>query len=276
MFPRRSPFVLATLALLSQFAVAGGTEPASYSGPTPPALTAPLKGGLTVAKKFDGPSGLTGWLMKDPGGTYYTFWTTSDGALMMAGALMDAQGTNYTAKYQDQYEPKADLNALWPKLEKSTQIVTGPRTAPKGVLYAFIDPNCPFCHFLWSALRSYEAAGLQIHWVIVGFLHEDSAGKAAALLSAADPAAALSSSQSNFQAGGIKPLASIPEALKGPLMDNLNLMHAFGFKGVPGIVWKDGQGAIHSHDGMPSLKDLPAMTGLPEQPVTDPALERFR
>jgi len=272
---RRLLISLLLTSMLFQSAMAAAPSASSFVS-TPPALTVPIKGGLTVAKRFDGPSGLTGWLMKDSSGIFYTFWTTSDGALMMAGALINEQGENLTQKFQDQYEPKADLAALWPQLQNTAQIVTGPQSNPKGVVYVFIDPNCPFCHSLWLALRHYEAAGLQVHWVIVGFLHEDSAGKAAALLSAPDQAEALVNSQSNFQAGGIKPLATIPDALKASLRDNLNLMHAFGFKGVPGILYKDAKGTIHTHDGMPKLAELPAITGLPEQNVDDPLLQRFK
>ena len=269
---------LALVALLSGGSVACASPAAepNASMATPPALSAPLKGGLTVEKHFDGPSGLSGWLMKDPGGTYYTFWTTPDGKLMLAGALLNEAGENLTAKFQDQYEPKPELNALWSRLPGTAPINTGPAKGAKGSLYVFVDPNCPFCHMLWLGLQPYTAAGLQVHWIIVGFLHEDSAGKAAALLTATDKVATLTSSQANFQAGGLKPLESIPEATAAQLKDNLALMHEFGFKGVPGIVYQDAKGVVHTKDGMPRLAELPGITGLPEQPETDPLLDRFK
>jgi len=243
---------------------------------TPPALNAPLKGGLIVFAKGEGPSGLTGWLMKDKSGTYYTFFTTPDGKYLFAGALLDENGNNLTQKFQDMYEPKADLSTLFGKLNATAHITTGAKLS-KGEIYVFIDPNCPYCHLFWVALRPYEAAGLKVHWIEVGFLHEDSAAKAAALLTADDQPAALARSQENFDSGGITPLATIPADTATKLKDNLALMHAFQIAGTPGIVFKDAKGTIHTKQGMPKLQDLPAMTGLPEQPApSDPAFDRFK
>jgi hypothetical protein len=56
----------------------------------------------------------------------------------------------------------------------------------KSTIYVFMDPNCIFCHYAWKAFQPYEAAGLQVHWIPMGFLKPDSAGKAAALLQAQD------------------------------------------------------------------------------------------
>jgi thiol:disulfide interchange protein DsbG len=243
----------------------------------PPALTAPLKGGLSIVKQAEGPSGLTGYLMKDESGTYYTFWVTPDGKNMMAGALINEAGDNLTAQFQDKYEPKVDLSALWPKMEKTQPIQTGTAKAPKTVIYAFVDPNCPYCHLLWLAAKPYETAGLQIRWIETGFLHEDSLGKAAAIMASSDRVTTLNESQGNFQANaGIKPLSPVPAETAALLKENLNLMHAYGFKGVPGIVYKDAAGVIHTKDGMPKLSELAQIAGVALQPETDPALERFK
>lgn len=271
--------LLAISSLLASVAFAANPTPAATAAePTPAALTAPLKGGLSIVKKMDGnPGGLSGYLLKDEGGTYYTFWVTADGNYMLAGALINAAGDNLTQQFQAKYEPKLDLTALWPKLEKAPQITTGETKAPKKVIYAFVDPNCPYCHLLWSAAKPYEALGLEIHWIETGFLHEDSLAKAAAIMTAADPVTTLNDSQSNFALNaGIKPLKEIPPAAAEALKANLNLMHSFGFKGVPGIVYKDDKGEIHSKDGMPKLADLAAIAGVAVQPESDPQLEHFK
>jgi len=270
--------LLATSSLLASVALAADPVPAAIAEPTPAALTAPLKGGLSIVKKMDGnPGGLSGYLLKDEAGTYYTFWVTADGNYMMAGALINSAGDNLTQQFQEKYEPKTDLAALWPKLEKAQHITTGETKAPKKIIYAFVDPNCPYCHLLWSAAKPYEAMGLEIHWIETGFLHEDSLAKAAAIVTSADPVATLNESQSNFAANaGIKPLKDVPVAAADTLKSNLSLMHSFGFKGVPGIVYKDEKGVIHSKDGMPKLSDLAAIAGVAVQPESDPQLERFK
>jgi thiol:disulfide interchange protein DsbG len=237
----------------------------AFDDAIPPALTAPLSKGYTIAKRFEGPSGLTGWLMRDPEGVYYTFWTTSDGKYMLDGALVDERGNDLTESFQVRYKPPIDTTTLWSQLEKAAQIVTGPVNNQKSEIYIFVDPNCPYCHLLWRALRPYETAGLQIHWIEVAFLREDSAGKAAALLTSSDKARALEFSQTSFERGGIRPLTSIPENVSKRLADNLVLMHLFGFLGVPGIVCKDSKGMIQTRSGMPRISDLPRLTGIGKQ-----------
>ena len=53
-------------------------------------------------------------------------------------------------------------------------------------------------------------------------------------------------------------------------------MQRLGISGTPGVVWKDMQGKINVKGGMPRLGELPAITGLPEQKIDDPALAKFR
>jgi thiol:disulfide interchange protein DsbG len=265
-----------SLALAATDPVATPAPPAAIAEPTPPALAAPLKGGLTVARKVEGPSGLTGYLMKDESNTYYTFWVTSDGKYMLAGSLLNEAGDNLTAQFQDKYEPKADYTALYAELEKAPYIATG-ATKPSKIVYAFIDPNCPYCHLLWLGAKPYlSTAGLQIRWIETGFLHDDSMGKAAAIMSASDRVSALNVSQEAFATGGIKPMSQVPDILSAPLKANLSLMHSFGFKGVPGIVYKDEDGSVKTKDGMLKLSEIAKIAGSPVLPESDPSLERFK
>jgi thiol:disulfide interchange protein DsbG len=139
-----------------------------------------------------------------------------------------------------------------------------------------MDPNCIFCHLLWIALKPYESAGLQVRWIPVGFLHEDSAAKAAALLTGGE--SAFTQLQEKFdekaESGGIAGIAITPE-LKSALNANLALMRDARVQGTPGIFYRDAGGHVRRQSGMPSLADLPGITGLPSQPETDPELAQF-
>ena len=150
----------------------------------------------------------------------------------------------------------------------------------KSTIYVFMDPNCIFCHYAWKAFQPYEAAGLQVHWIPMGFLKPDSAGKAAALLQAQDGPALMHELETKFsekdESGGIKPLAKVPPTTQTKLDGNIKTFQSLGFDGTPTNIYKTSGGRWAEVRGLPPLSSLPAMLNLPEQPVTDPSLQRFR
>jgi thiol:disulfide interchange protein DsbG len=255
---------------------AAPAPPAPGGLATPPALNFPLQHGYKVIRSFKAVSGLTGWVIRSTDGEYSVFYSTADGQSLIAGDLLTSEGDNLTDRYVEQYVPGPDLSALWSRFEKAKSIVTGARGSPKSVIYAIMDPNCIFCHMLWIALKPYEAAGLQVRWVPVGFLHQDSTAKAAALLQGGE--SALRQLQENFdekaESGGIAGIPITPE-LKSALDANLALMRDARVQGTPGIFYKDASGHVHRQSGMPSLEELAGITGLPEQPESNPELAQF-
>ena len=215
--------------------------------------------------------------MRDADGKYAVFYTTPDGQTLLVGELVSSSGQNLSERYVDRYVPSPELTALWGQLEKSNVVVTGQQERSKSVIYVIMDPNCIFCHMLWIALKPYEAAGLQVRWIPVGFLHEDSSAKAAAILKGGEPA--LEQCQQHFdvktESGGIQGIAITPD-LQAKLELNRQLMDQARVRGTPGIFYKDAAGKVSRQDGMPSMSELPGITGLPAQPETDPQLARFR
>lgn len=166
------------------------------------------------------------------------------------------------------------------QLDKTSVIVEGATgNKVKSTIYVFMDPNCIFCHYAWEAFQPYEAAGLQVNWIPLGFLKPDSAGKAAALLDAKDGAALLRENEVKFveatESGGIKPSNPISFSAQSKLNKNANLFQNMGFDGTPTIIYKTSDGRWADMSGMPALKTLPAMLNLPEQ-AESPSLERFR
>ncbi|HGM6729068.1 TPA: thiol:disulfide interchange protein DsbG [Stenotrophomonas maltophilia] len=147
------------------------------------------------------------------------------------------------------------------KLEQSSWIQDGSKTAPK-VIYVFTDANCPYCHQFWQATRPWVDAGkVQLRHIMVGVIREDSAGKAAFIMSAQDPAAAFRQNESAGPRGSAKALASIPPRIKQELALNEQLMTSLGFQGTPAIISLVPGGGLQKINGMPRGDALAGLLG---------------
>lgn len=250
----------------------------SHAEDIPKQIQGVIDSGAQIVKTFPAAAGMKGWVIsKDE--RYMILFSSPDNKTLFAGDMIDESGKNLTEQYVDLYVPKPDLTPIYNALEHSTYIAEGTLKSPKSVIYAFFDPNCPFCHFAWQALQHYEAAGLQVRWIPVAYLMETSTGKAAAILQAKDRLAAFRNNEQKYNLknheGGATP-AKPSAASNKQLQDNSELMHQLGITGTPAIVWKDAQGTIQMKAGMPRLSEFPAITSLPEQTVDDADLARFR
>ncbi len=243
----------------------------------PPVMAKVTQAGVKVVKEFKAIGGLNGWVLMR-GAQPAIAYTTADGKALLFGALVDSRGQNMTAAYMAKYTPKPDLTKLIPALQHSTYVTLG-NPSSKHVIYAFEDPNCIFCHLTDIELQPYVKAGLQVRVVVVGFLKKSSAGKAAAILEAKNPAAAWEANEAGFneaaEEGAATPLAHPSARTISALQANMQLMQKFGFNGTPGIVYQVG-GKWQTVNGMPQESLLPAMTGLPLQKETNPQLARFQ
>lgn len=274
-----TPLRLPAFVSITSFAIASLAAVGAHADNYPKQLESVIRSGGTVIKTFDAASNLKGWVLSKQG-QYMVVYTTPDNKTLLAGDLIDENGRNLTAQYTQQYVPKPDFTALFPQLEQSAYIVERARSNPKSVIYAFFDPNCPFCHLAWKALQPYEKAGLEVRWIPVAYISATSAGKAAAIMEAKDSTAAFRENERKYNSrtheGGIAPLAKPAASTRQKLQANGELMQKFGAFGTPAIVWKDSKGTVQMKAGLPRLSELPAITGLPEQPENDPDLARFR
>jgi thiol:disulfide interchange protein DsbG len=173
----------------------------------------------------------------------------------------------------------AEGAGLMERLSQSAYVQEGAAHA-KQVVYAFSDPNCPYCSLMWRALQPYERVGLQVRWVQVAVLAPDSAGKAATLLKSPDGGLAMAANEEHFDysssSGGILPVPVTP-AIHAALKNNLTLMKDLGLVGTPAMVFQDSQsGKVEIKAGMPKVSGLGWELGLPSQPEPDPMLEHFR
>lgn len=272
---KKTLIALATSMLLasSAFAQVNTTD-------LPKPLQIPVKGGMTVESKFAAAGGLNGWVLKSPTGEYSVVFTSSDNKVLLAGALIDESGKNLTAEYTETYVPKPDFDQKWDAITKAGKEITTGAKSPKATMYVFFDPNCIFCHLFWKASKVYEKVGLQIKWIPVAYLAPDSEGKAAAILQAANPGAAMDEHEKSYDevkhSGGIAPAKNIAAATKAKLQANAALMASLQMQGTPGVVYKDKSGTVKTFKGMPTLRQISDATGLPLQTTDDPSLARFK
>jgi len=120
------------------------------------------------------------------------------------------------------------------------------------ILYLIFDPNCPYCHALIDQLQPLiPEFGLQVRYVVVGFLAPSSVGKAAYILQAKNPLAAILTNEHKFNMkhfGGV-PAIHPDQKTKQILAQNLALLSETGAKIVPAEIFKRNSGTIQIHHG---------------------------
>lgn len=244
----------------------------------PKAIQGAIKSGVKVVKQFPAASGMTGWVLKDEW-TTSIIYTTPDKKTVVLGTLIDENGQDLNALYAKLHVPEPDLSDVYDELKRAAYVVEGPVNNPKNIIYVFVDANCPFCHFTWRALQAYQQAGLQVRWLLVDTLGPTSLPKAIEVLAANDTTRAfrkMEESHGKPWESTLKVKKEIEAAITERIRHNGKLMMQLGIMGTPGVVWKNKDGKVHIKAGMPRLSELPAITGLPEQKIEDPELQRFR
>lgn len=235
-----------------------------HAEPLPEAIQAVQARGASVVGRFDAPAGLQGYAARYDGQAV-ALYLTADGKHVLIGSLLDEQGKDLSQAPLERlvYEPLG--KELWARLQASTWIADGRDDAPR-VIYVFSDPNCPYCSLFWKQARPWVEAGkVQLRHIMVGMLRPDSAGKAAALLAAKDPRAALDTHEAAGKASKLEPLAEVPQRLQQQLDANLELMHEMGGAATPAIYFMDARGRLQQQQGAPRPEALEALMA-PGQP----------
>lgn len=207
------------------------------------------KKGFHIKTRFKAPGNLTGFVGKIPGNHWTIIYVTPDGKHALYGVLFNQKAQNLTASELSRFAPRPDYKNAFLRLKKADWIKEG-AAHPKRIVYAFIDPNCPYCHQLWAAARHAYSKGLQIRYIIVAILGPSSKTKAAAILESQSPAKALDKNERRFASGGIKPIPHPSKGTRKILQRNLKLMARFDFDGTPGIVYHTTH-QIQRIDGLP-------------------------
>ena len=225
---------------------------------------APIKAleaqGVEVMGTFEAPGGLTGYaglIRQQP----LAIYVTPDGKQAIVGTMIDGKGVELSEEPLNRLVNKPITERTWKQLEGSAWIADGVKSAPR-VIYTFTDPNCPYCNKFWNDARPWVKAGkVQIRHVMVAILGPTSLGKAAALLSAQDPQAALAQHEEQHGSGGVKPLAKVSPKAGGQLDANYKLMQQLGFAATPATLYKDDDGYLKGMSGAPSAEMLNRILG---------------
>ena len=264
----RPLLLLLSASMLAPAACArdGGAAPpaspqAASTAAAEPEVVKTLRGqGVEFMGTFDTPVGLTGYAGV-AGQRPLAVYVSSDGQHAIVGTLVNAKGEDVGAAKLKELVSGPMGTKLWQRVEASHWVADGKADAPR-IVYAFSDPNCPYCNRFWEAARPWVESGkVQIRQILVGVIREDSANKAAAILGAASPEQALQQNERDFSRGGIKGLAKVPAEIEAKLRDNELAMLELGFQGTPGIVFKDGDGSVQTRSGLPQGDDLQAVLG---------------
>jgi|2_EtaG_2_1085320.scaffolds.fasta_scaffold00057_44 thiol:disulfide interchange protein DsbG len=211
--------------------------------------------GLKVLSSFKSVDGMTGYVL-DSNGSPVTLYVTRNGEHAFVGTLIDENGTNLSAPKVQELFIDAKNQEAWSKLENSHWIQDGDPNA-ETVVYAFVDPNCPYCHrFRTAALPWLKAGKVQIRHIVVGVLASDSVAKASTILGSKKPHGAYIKNFETFRSGGIVPAHEAAERGKAQVEANNRLMSDLGVSATPGIYYKDGNGNVGMRLGLPPESEL--------------------
>ncbi len=253
---RCQPLLAAAVAV----ATLGVSSLAMAQSSYPPAVQLLIDRGVSIADSFEAPGGLTGYA-GDMQGQPVAFYLTPDGDHIIVGPMLNANGDNLTEpKIQELVQGPLNEKA-WTQMDDSAWVRDGNADAPV-IVYTFTDPNCPYCHRFRQAAEPWIDAGkVQLRHVMVGILRQDSLPKAATILGADDPQAALRENQQNYGDGGIEVDRKRVSANSKRITANNRLMSELGLSATPSTYYKDENGQIQMQQGLPRPEDMPAMMG---------------
>ncbi|MHB1895601.1 MAG: thiol:disulfide interchange protein DsbG [Metallibacterium sp.] len=254
------------LCVAGGFALTAQAAPVAATAPPAPlslvkvqALISSASHGRAVAQSvFAGPGGLTGAVVtyKDaPNSPASVIWVNDDASALLVGKLIGPKGEDLDKQAaQNIGLLLSPAKALAAAAQPETGAIMAGSKGP--VLTVFIDPNCIFCHMLYQQLEPLLAKGtLRARYVLVAVVKRSSFAKAAAILSAKNPAAALQQDQAAFdpktEEGGIKPDSAPSKAVTDRIGANNALMSKAGGDGTPMLLFCSKDGSVQQLEGMP-------------------------
>ncbi len=240
-------------------------SPRVFSNDLPPAIRSLESKGMRIIESFDAPNGLQGYIAEHQG-RGVALYLLPDGQHILSGHLLDADGTDLSLEPLERLYYAPLHQQLWQDMADSAWIADGSGTAPR-IVYVFTDPNCPYCTLFWEDTRPWVERGkVQVRHIMIGIIRPDSIPKAAALLGADDPAAALHAHESDRKKSMLLlPDAllrqEIPEGILKKLDGNHALMKKMNLSSSPVIFYLDGDGRLQRYQGAPAPDDLLAIMG---------------
>lgn len=220
----------------------------------PPSLALLEAQGAQISKPFQAQASLTAYTLRVDGRELMAY-VMPDNKHILIGSLIDENGNNLTLAYLQKQRPPIVGNDIWKKLAGATWLAVGAEK-PKRIVYSFTDPNCPYCHEFWEAAKPFYEAGLQVRYIPVAILAPTSMTKAAAILDADDPVAALTLHEENRSSGGIEVDAEPSPEARSKLERNNKLMQELGAHATPATMYLDPEEEVQVTVGLPPTELL--------------------
>lgn len=197
--------------------------------------------GVTIYESFQAPSGLEAYVGSVQGRPV-ALYLTSDKKHVLVGQLLNELGDNLTEDELEQRVIGPQNERAWAELKKANWIQDGKKDAPV-ILYAFMDPNCPYCHRFREQAEPWVKSGkVQIRHVVVGILGQNSLDKAATINGSKDTTAAFLDNQHQFERNGIAIDNKAKSAGLKATEKNNDLMQTLGLTGAPAVYYQvDGK-----------------------------------
>ncbi|MEO7050550.1 MAG: thiol:disulfide interchange protein DsbG [Rhodanobacter sp.] len=226
------------------FLLAAGAQAQDYPAP----IQAVANQGVTIKGSLPAPAGFKGYVGSYQGQPMPVY-LLPDGKHVVIGTLLDAHGNDLTQQPLQAATTPSLSESTWTELGKASWIAEG-SSKPKRIVYVFTDTECPYCHKLWLATQPLLAGDVQVRHVMVAVIAPQSLNRAAAILDAADPKAALHRHENSFGHSTVQPLVKVPEATGKRIAANVALMQKLGIQGTPATIYKDAAGKIRMVAGM--------------------------
>jgi thiol:disulfide interchange protein DsbG len=173
----------------------------------------------------------------------HTFFTNDNGEFFMAGNLIDGK---HQVNLTPQFEQLVDIEypqSMKDEISSFPAVTQGQSSMDENIVYVVIDPNCGFCHRLYSNIQGHFDSGefenVQVRWIPVGFLGQDSQTKAYSMASLieTDPLQA----STLLQRLMTKQAPQLPNNLMvkpDSVLKTEKFMRDYGFGGVPFVMMK--------------------------------------
>lgn len=215
--------------------------------------------GVIIYESFQAPSGLEAFV-GSVNGRPVALYLSTDKKHVLVGQLLDEQGNNLTEDELEQRVVGPQNERAWSELEKADWVQDGKKDAPI-ILYAFMDPNCPYCHRFREQAEPWVKSGkVQIRHIVVGILGQNSLEKAATINGSKNTTEAFLNNQHQFERNGISIDKKAVSAGLAITEKNNNFMQSLGLTGAPAIYYQ-ARGKTEVARGLPQGEAFNRMMG---------------
>lgn len=220
---------------------------------------------VDIICEFSSPANLQGFIIqsKAKNGEMRVLYTDRKGRYIFDGNIIDKKGDSLTTQEFKKYTTPKKPENIVKKIDQTNWIEQGHANAPHKA-YIIIDPNCPYCHYLYETLQPIIMKGqITIRWLVVGMLSPSSPGSTVAILAAKDQLLALKENETDFNLtttkGGITPLMHPTKAQYRLLTTNDDFIKNYRLFQTPTILFKSVNAETIMQIGVPDADTLESL-----------------